>query len=161
MSQLFGAVAILAVLAVPERPPAADPDKRDAVARELAQAFCKGVLARDLDAVMRVVDVPWCSDAREIIEDKDTVREEFRKNFAEDKPRDFSGAKVHIRKIATLAEFRKQNKAPPVRKVSLGEVLGKNDRIVFLEIENAGRFQPVWLGIRFNDKKGKVVGFVD
>jgi hypothetical protein len=45
--------------------------------------------------------------------------------------------------------------------VSLGEVLGKNDRIVFLEIENAGGFQPVWLGIRLGERNGKVVGFVD
>src|SRR5688572_21683849 len=123
-------VVASALMVVPERPARSDAEKADAVARELAETLCKAVLARDLDGVMKVVDVPWCADTREIIEDRDVVREEFRRSFA--RGRDFSRARVHIRKVATLAAFRKDGKPPPTRKVSLGEVLGKDDRVVFL-----------------------------
>lgn len=137
----------------------ADADKDDAIARDVVERLFKAVLARDVEGLMKLIDVPWCHDAREIIMDKEKLREEFSKAFKRE--RDSSKDKVHIRMIATLAKFREAKKAPPTRGASLGEVLGKNHRVVFIEVEHDGRFQPVWIGVRLEKGKGKVVGMVD
>jgi hypothetical protein len=151
-------VAVTVALAVPPRPDGADKDKADAIARDLAEGLAKAIFARDVEAIMKLVDVPWCHDAREIINDREKVRGLFREAFA--KSPDYSKAKAHVRKIGTLAAFRAAKKDPPSRQVSLGEVLGKDDRVVFMEIEHEGRFEPLWLGVRVKDG-GKIVGFVD
>jgi hypothetical protein len=134
-------------------------DKGDALARGVAERYMKAVLDRDVDAVMKLVDVPWCHDAREIIKDKAKLREKFRD--APMRPNAFANAKVHIREVATLEKLREKKKGPPARQVSLGEVVGKDDRVVFVEVEHDGRFQPVWLGVRLEKGEARVVGFVD
>jgi hypothetical protein len=141
---------------IPYGPTAAE---HDALARRVAEEFGQAMLARDLAKIMAKVEVPWCHDAREVIRDKEQVREQLRASFA--KARDLSKAKLHVRKIATLAAFRDAKKEPPSRRFSLADVLGKDHRIALLEIEHEGQFQPLWLGIRLEGDKALVVGFVD
>ena len=134
-------------------------DKRDMPAREAAERFGKAFIAGDLPAIMKSVDAPFCLDAREIIADTAKVEEIFRKLIAQ--RRDLPTARFHVRKIATLAEFRKSKKSPPTRGVSLGEVLGKGGLVVFAEVEMNGRMQSMWIGVRLSKGQGKVVGIVD
>lgn len=133
-------------------------DKGDARAREIAERFTKAILDRNLDETMKVVDVPWCSDAKEIITDKKKVAEQFRESFQEQR---FNVSRIHVREVATLRTLK--GKAPPKRnkQASLGVVLSANHRVVYLELEHDGRFQPVWIGVNLDKEEAKVVGVVD
>jgi hypothetical protein len=137
----------------------AQADKDDARAREAVEQFIKAALARDLDGVMKHVDVPWCQDARRIVKDKEELRKAFLKSFQ--RPGQLMEAKLHIREVGTLEQLREKKKGPPARDVSLGEVLGKEHRVVFVELEHDGRLQPVWIGVRLEKGEAKVVGTVD
>jgi hypothetical protein len=156
---LCAALAAVTLAAVPCRPCPADGKKDDAVAREVVARLMKAALARDVEAVMKVVDVPWCHDGREIIKDRDRLRDTFRDGFA--RARKLKMPQAHIRQVGTLESFRRAKKGLPGRKVSLDDVLGKDHRVVFVEIEHDGRFQPTWVGVWLEQGRGKVVGILD
>lgn len=138
----------------------AEKEDSDILARKAVEGFFNAWQQQDLASIMKVVDVPWCQDGREIITDAQKLREVFGKVFADSK--ELPKNKLHIRKIGKLAEFRKDKKGPPARTVSLAEVLGKDDLVVFVEIERPnGRLQPTWLGVRLEKGQAKIVGAVD
>src|SRR5262245_9149847 len=135
-------------------------EEADTLAAKAAESFFNAWQQQNLTNVMKVVDVPWCHDGREIITDVQKLRDVFGKAFADSK--DLPKNKLHIRKIGKLAEFRKDKKGPPSRKVSLAEVLSKDDLVVFVEIERPnGRLQPTWIGVRLEKGQAKVVGAMD
>jgi hypothetical protein len=109
---------------------------------------------------MKVVDVPWCHDGREIINERGKIEASFRDNFA--RPRDLSKYKVQVREVLPSAGATK-GKPPPRRQVALTDVLDATGRIVYVELVYEGGFQPLWLAVRLDldGGGGKIVGFID
>ena len=67
--------------------PAAAADKDEDKAREAAVAFMKAVKAKDLDAVMKTVDVPFLfEDAREPVTKPDDLKAGWEKALPKVKP---------------------------------------------------------------------------
>lgn len=130
----------------------------DALARKAIEDFVQLGWNLNVEGVVKLVDVPWCYDGREIVKDNDQLREIVKKMVR----RSVDPKKVHIRRIATLETFKEEKNAPPARKYSLGDVLGKENRIVYVEFEtNEARFQPVWFAIRLQFNQAKIVGAID
>jgi pimeloyl-ACP methyl ester carboxylesterase len=134
-------------------------ERRSRSAARLAEDFATAVLRRDLKAVMKMADVPWCHDGLEIIRDPARVEENFRKSFARD--RDFSKFKVVVRESLPLEGFAARGKKAPERKVSLADVLDKEGRIVHLELVHDKGAEPLWIAVRLDQAEAKVVGFFD
>jgi hypothetical protein len=136
--------------------------KDDALARDVVQRLYKASDDRDVDAIMKLVDVPFCLDGREIIKDKVKLRKIMEKSVA--RQRAGMKFKIHIRKVAPMLDFIENKKVPPSRGADMSAVLAKNHRVVFVEIERSGPpggFQPTWIGVNFENGKPTIVGYAD
>jgi hypothetical protein len=156
---IFGVLFLFSSAIHPVR--AGDPDKARALAKEAVERLNKAVEGRDLDALMKLVDVPYCQDGRQIIKDREELRKAFEEVWAK-RPKQPAKIKFHIREIATIMEFIKKKNAPPSRGADLSAVLGENHRVVYVEFERpTGGFQPVWIGVRIDRDQARIVGMVD
>jgi len=110
-------------------------DKRKDEAKEVAEKFVKAVGTRDLDAVLRLVDVPFAGsmtkEVRAVLTDKEALKKTLQNYLAKAKAED---KELKVRRIYTYAEFAKDKDGAPVVEF-LGPVfeklgLAKDDVIV-------------------------------
>jgi hypothetical protein len=90
-------------------------DKRKAQAKEVAQKFVKAVKAKDLDAVLGVVEAPFAGsmtrEERAVVSDKDELKKTLRRHL--DGARDADKV-LKIRRAYTYEEFGKDKDGAPV-----------------------------------------------
>ncbi len=145
----LGLVLALALAAFAE-------DKTDEQAKEAANQFMKAVKARDIDAVMKTVQVPWFHNGKKVIKERDELKQEFGKLFEK---RDFAGLNYEIKQVVSYDSVRK--KVNDKERELLDEVVGKDDRVVLVVLDNKMKEERVTLLVKQREGKAAVVGLRD
>ncbi len=133
----------------------ADEDKKRP-SRETVDNFMKAMAAEDIEAVMRIVDVPWFHDGKKIIESKDELKQAFQQVFEK---KDFANFKHEIKKESTyMAEV--ENLSAKDREL-LKKMAKPSDVIFQLTVDNGERKDNIRMLVRVTDGKGKLIGIRD
>jgi hypothetical protein len=119
-------------------------------------AFVKAMRAEDLDGLMETVDVPWFLDGKKIVESKDELRAFFRKPLEE---KDFSEMEAEIVKVQTFGSLK--DKASGQTGELLKRIARDDDLFFQLKIKMGERSDGVYLLVRVDGGKGKVIGLRD
>jgi len=152
------AVAIVAVLFAAVGPVrAAEPDDKTKMkAKEVVEQFIKAIKAEDLDALLKIIDVPWLHDNK-VIKDKDDQKATIKKAFDD---KDFSNLSAEIREYHTYGDVREKLKED--RREKVDEVLSKEDVIVMIQLDTGdGNKRRNGVLVKIKDGKAKVVGLAD
>jgi len=149
------AIALLFAFAVPVFGADKDEDK----AKEVALAFLKAFKAKDLDAIMKTVDVPFLSDEKgenKVIEKVEDLKANVKMRL--EKFKDTSKITSEVGKVMDLADIKKL----------LESKKGKNDELAKIEKVLGDKGYAVMLGkpgeedgavlVRIKDGKAAVVG---
>jgi hypothetical protein len=137
------------------KPKDAEPDA-DALAKQAAEQFDKALLAKDVDGVMAVVDVPFCWDfLRAPIRDRDALRAEFIETFKE---KDYAGIQFTVAEAVTYADFVPKVAKHKELKEALDTVVGPKDRVVAIIDPADKKQEKEYLAVRIIGGKAKVVG---
>jgi hypothetical protein len=141
-------------------PRAAASEKADTLAKEAVEQFTTALAAKNIDGLMKVADVPWCQKGSLIIKDRDELRKYWQQVLDR---RDFSKAKVKVKTVAALPKFEESlgKKLPKESRQKLEEVLGKEHRLVLLEVAQGERKHETVFAVRIQDGKAKVVGSIE
>jgi DNA polymerase III delta prime subunit len=143
--------ACLIIVAAAGPAVAADADT-DKQAKEIYGQLFKAIKAKDLDGVMKLVDVPWFGLGKDVVKDEEEVKKRF-KEFL-DRIKDTSELKVDIKEVMSYAQFREKHKDKKDLLKLLDELkLTKEDRVLQV-------FQAAVL-VRIRDGKAKVVGVIE
>jgi hypothetical protein len=128
----------------------------DALAKQATEQFLKALVAKDIDAVMAVVDVPYFLDfLRGSTKDRDALRAEFVETFKE---KDYAGIQFTVVEAVTYADFVPKLAKHKELKEALDTVVGPKDRVVAI-IDSADKKQEKeYLAVRIFGGKAKVVG---
>jgi hypothetical protein len=153
------AVSTLA-LALFLSPCLAEEDKGDKQARETAEQFIKLFKAKDLEGLMKLVATPFCTGRQEIVEDKNELKKVWKKNLANT---DVEKVKITIEKVGTLEKLEEATgkKMKEEKRNMLVKVLGKDHRLVLIEIDDGERVKKSALAVRLDGGKASIVGIVD
>lgn len=132
-------------------------DKDEDKAKEAAVAFLKAVKAKDLDAVMKTVDVPYLSDDKgsvKLIEKTEDLKEALKPFLEKVQP---DKVPSEVGKTLDLPAIRELLAKKDDKKIieSIEKVLGKAGYAVFL-VQN-GKERGAVL-VRIKDGKAAVVG---
>jgi hypothetical protein len=132
-------------------------DPSDKAAAGIVGKFMAAVKGKDLEAVMRTVEVPWFHKGEEVIKERSELKKEFDSLFAK---RDFGELKYEIKRIAAFSAIR--DKTMGEERKLLDEVLSGSDRVVLLEIasEKKGPEKLVLL-VKLSQDTAWVVGIKD
>lgn len=129
-------------------------DKGDVQAREAVEKFMKAIKAEDLDALMKVCDVPFFQDGQKIIKDRDELKKEFAKVFQD---KDLTQLSFEIKEVHLFDKIgAKLNEKD---RELLKEVIGKEDRVVLVDVKVGDRGDKAAIMVRAKD--GLVVGLRD
>lgn len=137
---------------------AAPEDKAEKQVKEVVEQFMKACIAEDLDAVMKLVDVPWYSKGK-VTKNLGEVKEMFKEVFDD---KDAAGTTFEIVQVLIYPKARdllKEKSRKP-----LDEVLGKNDWVVILKLTIPNKPQnddKLGILVRVREGKTKVVGLGD
>jgi hypothetical protein len=146
---LVTACLIIVAAAGPAVAADADADKQ---AKEIYGQLFKAIKAKDLDGVMKLVDVPWFGLGKGVVKDEKEVKKRF-KEFL-DNLKDTSELKVDIKEVMSYAQFREKYKDKKDLLKLLDEMkLTKEDRVIV-----ASQAAVV---VRIRDGKAKVVGVIE
>ena len=134
-------------------------DKADAQAREAVGQFFKAFQVKDLEGLMKVVDVPFCREGGKNVEKGDDLKQFFK--TALDR-RDFSKDKIRITLVTTLAKLEElEGKFTEAERKAVQGVLGKGHRVVKVEWDRHGEGRHrALIFVRFQEGKAKVVGII-
>lgn len=127
-------------------------DKADTLAKEATVQFAEAMKAENIEAVMKIVDIPFFWDGVKNIKDREELKEAFAEVFAE---KDLTQLEYTIKEIHTVAKVL-ENFSEKERKL-LREVVDKDDRIVLVWTKRDG----IAVVVRIRQGKAKVVGFRD
>ncbi len=131
-------------------------DKHDVLARETADQFIK-VIKSDIEAVMKMVDVPFCFP-RENIKDRETLRTKL-ESLVRRNQESKANVECKVQAIYSFANLEKKLKLPERDHKLLKEVLEKTDRVViYTLITNPPRDDRAAVFVRIREGKAKVVG---
>lgn len=159
-SRRIGMLAVLTCLSVvPGRAAADDTKKPGELAREAVLAYIKAANTRDVEAAMKVVDVPFYVTEKVIIKERD----EMRKLLEVAARRKNGELKLRIQDVGTLEQLEKKTGKVLIKekRKPLIEVLGKEHRIVQVEItDNLGTTKAAF-AVRIDGSKAVVVGHFD
>src|SRR5687767_12798971 len=102
---MTGSLLLLVLACVPADAAPRTGDKRVEQVKQLCEQFIKAVAAKDLDGVMKLVDVPWYENLNKsqkgaITNDREQVREFFKK-IPEGKP----PADLLVKEVLTYKEL--------------------------------------------------------
>jgi hypothetical protein len=128
---------------------AADSDK---LAREAYLRFCQAFNKKDLDGLMKVVDIPWLASGKPVVKDRDKLQKIWkdllaRKNIGVPLPL----PNWKVEPVAFLRKAAKEDKEFLTRLKELG--LTKEDRVV-----NEGI--TIFI-VRLRKGEAKIVGYFD
>lgn len=79
-------------------------DKRDLLAKQVAEAYMRAVWKQDVEAVMKCVDVPFFWDGRRNIDEVPTLKNEIQRILN----RDRSGTTFKVKAVYSFAELPKE-----------------------------------------------------
>jgi hypothetical protein len=147
----LAAVLLLAFAASP----AVAADKDEDKAKEAALALLKAVKAKDLDAVMKVVDVPFILEDTKVVAKTDELKAALKPLLEDLKPEklpDAAGA------VLDLPAIRKKLKDREKVLAEVEKVLGKTGYAVVMTRD--GKEHGAVL-VRIKDGQAKAVGIVD
>jgi len=160
-SRRNGLSAVLACLfLVCGRASADDKKKPDDLAREAVQAFIKAVNTKDVDAAMKAVDVPFCIPGKVgVVKERD----ELKKHLERAAGRKNGQIKLQIEDVGTLEQLEKKTgkMMKEEKRKQLVEVLGKEHRIVLVEMTHDEGTTKAGFVVRLDGGKAFVVGIVD
>jgi hypothetical protein len=128
-------------------------DKADAQSKEVVEQFMKALKAETTEAALKVADVPFFWDGKEVIKEREELKKAFAQVFAE---KDLTQIEYTIKEVSTLEKMRE--KLSEKERELLKDVLEKDDRVVFVELKSDA-FLAVMVRIR--EGKAKVAGFRD
>jgi hypothetical protein len=137
-----------------ERQP--EPGKLDARAKETVDQFMKAMTAHDIDATMKVVDVPFFWDGVEIIKNRDFLKQKLEEIFKRNR---IKGLGYDLKEVWSFGNLP-QKAASEKDKKLLGQILDKDDRVVLVLWKPPG-MDGLVAAVRFRDGKAKVAGFRD
>jgi len=120
-------------------------------AKETAQTFLKAAKGKDLDALVKLTDIPWFDDGTQIIKDRAKLKELLKSAWV-----DFADDERFPSKIVRVATFRESRHMFQGQRQELAdEVLAKDDWVVFLGRDGKSKGM---LFVRLRDNRAKVVG---
>ena len=135
--------------------PVAAADASEAQARAAVQDFLSAREGRNLDDLMKVVDVPWYHDRKSVITERNELQNEFhrllsRKNQAK--------VRYELRRLSSYQELRDRFTEDERRMID--QVITPKDMIAFITVSAVGadRLDVLLLLVRLRDGHGKVVG---
>lgn len=156
----IGSLAAFAFADPIKKAPAVDPDK---ITKECADAFIKAILDGKADDAIKLCATPFRDHGGKKLESLD----EFKREFERSPP---SGIEIKVSEPIELSKFNaflKKNELKEVDDAAIkeyGEYIGKDGRIVMLELKGnpapqppAGENPPYML-IRVKDGKAHIVG---
>src|SRR5262249_2820431 len=134
-------------------------DKTDTLAREVVERFFRAFTAKNLDGLMKEVDVPFCREGGKNIEKRDDLEPFFQKVLQARNP---SKDSIAIKWVTTLPELEKrEGKFTDEERKTIEAVLGKDHRVVKVEWNRAGDGKHRRLiFVRFQKSTAKVVGII-
>jgi hypothetical protein len=135
-------------------------DKIDGLAKEAAEKFAKAFQDKNVEGMLAVSDVPFCEDGKKIFKTKEELKELFEKVVKREGAAEF---KFKVSAVGTLDQMEEKagKKIPDERREKVLEALGKEHRVVLLEITMGDRTDKAALGLRISDGKAKVVTVID
>jgi hypothetical protein len=122
-------------------------------AKAAVAVFIKAVKARDVDGVMKIADVPWFTDEKKLIKNRDDLKAYVSKKL--EGLKDPDQIPVNIRRVQTWEKFDQKKKLDADEQKLVNEALGKNGLIV---VVGRGDEDAGFLLIRVDAGKAKVVG---
>jgi hypothetical protein len=128
-------------------------DERDRQALMAADRFMKAVWKRDLEEVMKTVDLPFFWDGVENIKDRENLKSKLQRLVG----RDRSKIEYKVRAVYPFAEWAEKASLRTKDHELLKEVLDKTDRIVVFGLTKDG----IEIAVRVRGNEAKVVGFRD
>jgi hypothetical protein len=159
------ALALALVMAPVASGAAQSADKNAEKAKQACEAFAKQVVAKDMPALMKVVDVPWCDninlDETKLIQKSDELKKRLEKligGSAQIPPKVVLEFKTVLTYEKVLEKFGGGLSAEE-RKI-LDQVLKKTDYVVHVVIKSAEGeiLTQLSMLIGFRDGQAKVVG---
>jgi hypothetical protein len=159
----YAAVWLIAIVSSPAS--AADPKKnetaakKDQQAKEIAIRFMKAYKDKDMDAMMKMADVPWYDEPGKpvIMKERDEVKRHLQKHLDDfDKPEEVPTDVIEV--FAYGPARKKKVDASDERFLKVqDQVFAEDDRIVL--IGRAKNKEPVLvIGVRFRNGKPLVCG---
>ena len=125
------------------------PGTNEALARAAVDQYMKAVKAKNLDDIMKTVDVPFYMDGKKNIKDQDELRKLCAKLEAH--------ASYKIAIAYPYEELR--TKLSKQDQELLKEVLAKGDYVLILEVVTAnGGMERATIAVKIREGKAKVVG---
>jgi hypothetical protein len=150
-------------------PPKADAKvEYEKLSKEAAEGFCRNVLKRDFDAVIKACDFPLIFEGGKVLE----KAEEFRKELDQIPADALKDVKITVQEAVSAEKFDAWAKAlakPPNvwekedRLKAMKERIGKEGWVVALKAEHGGEAEdrPGLVLVVFKDGKPRIVGFED
>lgn len=153
LTAFIGAVLFLAV------PAALAQDRAEEAVKQTVTKFMDAVKAKDIDAIMKLVAVPWYHDGKEVTRDLDKLKDHFK----EIERKDFTGLTFQINDVFTYPKFLDAHGArlkEEDRKL-LEQVVGKEDYVVLVTVEVKDKKDRVMLLVRSRKGETKLIGLRD
>ncbi len=133
--------------------------KDDALAKEAVEKFFAGFKGKDIDAVLKVCDAPFCREGGKDLATRDELKTHLQKSIER---RDPAGDSMKILRITTLPKLEKADgKFTDGERATVMGVMGKQHRVVEVEWNRAGEGKHrQLLFLRLKDGKAHVVGVI-
>jgi hypothetical protein len=134
-------------------------NETDTQAKEAVVQFFKTFKAKDIDGVMKVVDVPFCREGGKNIEERDALKQFFQKAL---EIRDPSKDTITIMLVTTLPKLEEsEGKFTDDERKACQAALGKDHRIVKVVRNRSGEGKhEALILVRLQKGKAKVVGII-
>ena len=126
------------------------------VASQAVNAFVKAMRNEDLDALMKVVEVPWFQDGKKIIKSKDELRGMFRGPLEE---KDFSELQAEVLAVQQFRTLRE--KATGTTGELLKQVAQDEDLVFQLTVKLGSQTDGLMLLVRVSEEGAKIIGLRD
>lgn len=131
-------------------------DKAEDQAKKVVGEFVTAVRGKDIDGLMKVVDVPWFHDGKKVIRERDELKKEFQEIF---KKKDFATATYEVKEINRFGDV--QGELNEQQRELLKGVMEKDDLVVTITLALGEKKDDVHLGVRFRKGEAKIVGLKD
>lgn len=134
-------------------------EKGDALAREAVEQFFKAFNAKDIDSLLKGVDVPFCREGGKNIDKLNELKPYLQKALD---TRDPSKDKLAIKLVTTLPKLEEaEGKFTDNERKAVQAVLGNDHRVVKVEMNRGEGGKHVHLiFVRIQNGKAKVVGII-
>jgi hypothetical protein len=135
-------------------------DKGDAQAKEATSRFFKALLAKDLDGLLAVADVPWSDENNVLVKEREELRKVFRKGFDHPQfPKDAKSVSFNVVQVVKYGQVRERLRKYERKFVKfVDQVLADGDRVVIVEHGQGKDKDRTVVYVRMSGKSPRVVG---